>query len=131
MLSKGTRAIAVAFADTLFPADDDAPAGSQVIVDALEDLMAGMLDDERNQLVIGLNLLEMGALPVMRGRFSKLSPDKREKYLRDCASSRLELRRSLYGALRYLFANLYYSDERTWSHIHYAGPQVKREEVRP
>lgn len=121
------RAIVVAFADTLFPPAEDAPAGSAVLVEALEDLMAGMPEQDRSQLLIGLNLLEMGAVPIMRGRFSRLSPDERARYLRDCATSRITFRRSLYAGLRTLFANLYYSDERTWAHIHYAGPQVSRD----
>lgn len=124
MLSDRNRAIVEALADTLFPADDDAPAGSTIITDRLEDMMAGMPADDRGQLLMGLNLLEMGALPLHRGRFSKLEPSERERYLRGCMTSRITLRRSLYAGLRGLFANLYYSDERTWAHIHYAGPPL-------
>ncbi len=124
MLQRGPRAIVAAFADTLFPAEPDAPAGSEVVIDGLEDLMAGMLAEARSQLLMGLNLLDMGAVPLMRGRFCKLPRPKREQYLRSCATSRIALPRTLYASLRNLVATLYYADPRTWQHIQYSGPQI-------
>lgn len=121
------RAVVRALADTMFPAAPDAPPGGEVVPDALEDLAASMDPAAVRELGIALHLLELGALPLHGRRFTRLSPSKRERYLRGWMGSRLGFRRTVYRALRGLVANLYYADERTWAHLGYAGPKAWRE----
>ncbi len=119
-----SRLIVTAFADTLFPPGSDAPAGSVVVPDALEDLLASMDEGAVKQLGMALVLFEIGAVPLHGRRFSVVSAEGRERYLRGSMRSRLPLRRAIFRALRGLCANLYYADARTWPLIGYDGPPV-------
>lgn len=112
-----------ALADTFFPAAPDAPAGSEVVPDRLDDLLASMDPADVKQLAIGVSLIEHGAIARHGRRFSSLGPEARERYLLGWKRSRLAFRRLLYRALRNLVTNLYYADERTWDTIGYAGPR--------
>jgi len=76
------RPIVAAFADTLFPPEPDAPAGSAVVPDALEDLLASMDEAAVKRLGMALVLFEIGAVPLYGRRFSRLSAEGRERYLR-------------------------------------------------
>lgn len=115
-----------ALADTFFPPAPDAPAGSEVVPELLDDLLAGMDPEEVKQLGIGLALLDAGALPRYGRRFSRLGPADRVAYLTGWRGSRLHFRRNLYRVVRTLVTNLYYSDARSWPALGYAGPRVPR-----
>jgi hypothetical protein len=119
-----SRPIVAAFADTLFPLDPDAPAGSAVVPDALEDLLASMDEAAVKQLGMALVLFEIGAVPLYGRRFSKLSAERRERYVRGSMRSRFPVRRAIFRALRGLCASLYYADARSWPLIGYDGPPV-------
>lgn len=121
-----SRTVVAALADTLFPAGPDAPAGSVIVPDALDDLTASLPEDEVKELSMGLTMIELGAIPLHGRRFSKLGESARERYIAGWMRSRVPLRRTVYRALRVLFGNLYYADERTWALIGYDGPQVQR-----
>jgi len=131
MLSPSNRAVVVALSDTLFPPEPDAPGGSTIIPEALEDLMSGMDSENAKELVLGLQILEFGAVPLFRGRFSRLPAAQRDRYLRGWMTSRIPFRRTLYRGIRGLFMNLYYADERTWPLMGYAGPPLCRPEAPP
>jgi len=55
-------------------------------------------------------------------RFTKLSPDEQDAYLRDWATSHVETRRIAFQALKNLSVLGYYSQDATWKGIHYDGP---------
>ncbi|MFQ5417411.1 MAG: hypothetical protein ACE5FL_10240 [Myxococcota bacterium] len=59
-------------------------------------------------------------------RFTALSPDAQDDFLRACEHSRWLLRRRAYAGLRLLCLFFHYSDDRTWPSIGYAGPTVPR-----
>lgn len=111
-----------ALADTFFPPAPDAPSGSEVVPDRLDDLLASMDPADVKQLAIGVSLLEHGALPRYRRRFSALGPEDRERYLLGWKRSRIAFRRLLYRAVHNLVTNLYYADPRAWDAIGYGGP---------
>lgn len=119
-----SRPVVAAFADTLFPSDPDAPSGSAVVPDALEDLVASMEQTAVKQLGMALVLFEIGAVPLYGRRFSKLAAEQRERYVRGSMRSRFPVRRAIFRALRGLCANLYYADPRSWPLIGYDGPPV-------
>jgi len=118
--------IVAALADTLFPAEPDAPSGATIVPDALDDILAGMDPADVKQLQVALRLFELGAIPRHGRRFSKLAGPKRDRYVRSWMRSRLGLQRTIFRALRNLCANLYYADPRTWELLDYDGPQVER-----
>ena len=120
------RPVVAAFAEAMFPAEPDAPGGSDIVPDALEDLLASMDPADVKQLHVALRLFELGAIPRYGRRFTKLSADKQERYALAWMRSRLALQRTIFRALRGLCANLYYNDARTWTLLDYDGPMVKR-----
>ena len=60
------------------------------------------------------------------GRFTRLSPIKQDTYLMAMARSELSLKRDPVNGLRFLALFFYYTDERTWPSIGYAGPPAAR-----
>ena len=116
-----------ALADTLLPEDGDAPPGSAIVPEALEDLLASMDAADAKQLTTVLGVFEVGAIPLHGRRFTRLSPAARERYLRGWMTSRIAPRRQIYRALRNLFLNLYYGHPAAWPHLGYEGPPVAKE----
>jgi len=53
-----------------------------VVPDALEDLLASMDEAAVKRLGMALVLFEIGAVPLYGRRFSRLSAEGRERYLR-------------------------------------------------
>ena len=72
---------------------------------------------------------EVAALFRYGRTFSKLSDDKRFRYVDGWMRSRLAPRRIIYRALRVLCANAYYNDERVWPLLGYDGPLVGRKKA--
>lgn len=58
--------------------------------------------------------------------FTSLTPDERDDYLRDWATSRSDTRRLAFRALKNLSMLGYYSQDATWKGIHYDGPWAPR-----
>ena len=58
--------------------------------------------------------------------FTSLTPDERDDYLRDWATSRSDTRRLAFRALKNLSMLGYYSQDATWKGIHYDGPLAPR-----
>jgi hypothetical protein len=75
-----------------------------------------------------LTLFEYGPplLELQMGRFTGLSPEQQDDYLRGWASSRLQTRRLAFRALKNLAMLGYYTQDATWRPIHYDGPWVPR-----
>jgi len=59
-------------------------------------------------------------------RFTTLSAEEQDAYLRDWATSRVETRRIAFQALKNLSVLGYYAQDATWKGIHYDGPWVPR-----
>jgi hypothetical protein len=80
-------------------------------------------DDVKSALLV----LEHG--PLLDGyftRFTRLTAQTGDRYLRGVLASRLRFRRDALGGLRLLAAFFYYTDQRTWVDIGYTGPMAAR-----
>lgn len=72
-----------------------------------------------------LALLEnMPALDGMGPRFTGLNAKDKQVFLSNCVNAGPGLRRSAYNGVRFLIVFFYYTDDRTWPDIGYAGPLV-------
>lgn len=125
-LTETQQRVARALADTLFPADGELPAGGEVVPGSLEIFLERIAPEKRKGVLTALALFEHAGLFLFwGGRFSKLSAERRERYVKSWMTSRLALRRIIYRALRDTFAFLYYQDRKTWSGLGYPGPPVE------
>lgn len=129
-ISPRQREIVAALGDAFFPsiADDD-PAGSEILPDRFERFFETLTAEQQKGLGTALGLVQLAAIPLQGKRFTRLSPERRERYLIGWRTSRLAVRKLVYRGLRDMLAMLYYQDERTWHSIGYVGPQVGREVV--
>ena len=74
-----------------------------------------------------LTLIEYGPwLDLQPRRFTALGTEAQDDFLRSCEGSRWLLRRQAYAGLRLLCLFFYYSDDRSWPGVGYAGPTVVR-----
>lgn len=76
-------------------------------------------------ITASLTLLEHW--PIVQGygaRFSALRASDQTAFLSACANGGPGLTRSAFAGVRFLVIFFYYSDERTWPGIGYAGPQI-------
>lgn len=64
-------------------------------------------------------------------RFTGMSPDEQDDYIRGWANSRFQTRRLAFRALKNLAMLGYYTQDVTWRGIHYDGPWVPRQRRRP
>jgi hypothetical protein len=73
-----------------------------------------------------ITLFEWGppVLQLKLHRFTRLAPDAQDDYIRDWATSRVDTRRIAFQALKNLSVLGYYSQDATWTGIHYDGPWV-------
>jgi hypothetical protein len=119
-----------ALGDTLFPSTGpDDPAGGDIVPGGVDALLAGMDADTVKKLGAVVSAFEVAALFRYGRTFSKLSDDKRFRYVDGWMRSRLAPRRIIYRALRVLCANAYYNDERVWPLLGYDGPLVGRKKA--
>jgi len=124
-LTEKQHRIARVLADTLFPGDAKLPAGGEIIPGNLESFLEKIDPEGGKKLMTVLSLFEYAALCMFYGgRFTRLSAERRERYVETWMRSRIATRRIIYRALRDTFAFLYYQDPRTWDGIGYAGPPV-------
>lgn len=124
-ISPRQREIVAALGDTFFPsiAEGD-PAGSEILPDRFDTFFGTLTSEQQKGLGTALALVQLAAVPLRGKRFTRLAPESREKYLIGWRTSRLAVRKMVYRALRDTLAMLYYQDDRTWTSIGYAGPQV-------
>ncbi len=82
----------------------------------------------QTQLSWLITLFEWGppVLQLKLHRFSKLSPQEQDAYLRDWATSSIATRRIAFQALKNLSFLGYYAQDATWKGIHYDGPWAPR-----
>jgi choline dehydrogenase-like flavoprotein len=101
------------------------------VVDAALPLIRRLRPLDRVLLRGLLRGIEYGA-PIFTGsphRFTRLSPEKQEDYLRGWAQSRLELRRQGIASLKALIMIAYYGREEAWEAVGYSGPWLGRVHV--
>ncbi|MCA9522898.1 MAG: hypothetical protein KC609_18110 [Myxococcales bacterium] len=124
-LSESQQTVARVLADTLFPGGDALPAGGAIVPENLASFLETIAPEKKKGLLTALSLFEYAALILLYGgRFSRLSDERRERYVESWMRSRIATRRIIYRALRDTFAFLYYQDPRTWEGIAYPGPPV-------
>ncbi len=105
--------------------DAGAPAVDDVgALDTIDTLCRGLDPELVSPLRIALRLVEWGPFVFDRrlSRFSQLSPERQDASLTGWMTSRFEVRRLVFYALRNLAMIGYYSQPQTWSSIDYRGP---------
>lgn len=112
-----------------FTGDPAMPAFHETAALKTIDQALRMVDDNiREQIGWLLWLFDYGP-PVFSfrfARFTSLSPEEQDEYIRGWALSRLGVRRIGFQALKNLVMLGYYSQDATWKGIHYRGPWVPR-----
>jgi hypothetical protein len=112
----------------------DAPAlGETGSIEVIDRICAGLDPGVSGVLPNLLRLVEWGPLlfDFTPTRFSKMSDAEKDASLRAWMTSRLDLRRRAFYALRNLSYLGYYSQDATWGLIGYQGPFVLPEETPP
>lgn len=107
----------------------DAPRVRDTRAVATIDALCRGLDPEVSGLLpFALRLVEWSPLlfDLRFSRFTKLSPDAQDATLRSWMRSRLELRRTVFLALRNLCFMGWYSQPEVWPLIGYQGPLLRR-----
>ena len=99
----------------------------------IDALCAGLDPAITGPLPLLLRLVDWGPFlfELRFARFRELGPAEQDEALRGWMTSRLELRRLGFAALRNLSFVGYWSDERTWPLIGYRGPLIGREGTGP
>lgn len=114
--------------ERVLPAKDSSDPGRP---DAREARIAQRIDKEltfhhpRMQRDVELALLFLehgGLLHASTTRFTRLSPDRQDALLQKMLEG-LSFERQAINALKVLALFFYYADDRTWSGVHYDGPQ--------
>lgn len=133
--------VLTALVDTFLPAvtgEDGGtayPAASTVGVDrAVAEMVAGLPTVERREFATLLRAVESPFVNLLLTgrptRFTRLSPPRREEYLRGWSRSRLAVKRQGFHAVKRLAASLYYSRPTSegshplWQRIHYEPPPL-------
>jgi hypothetical protein len=112
----------------------DAPAVRETgSIQVIDRICAGLDPGVSGVLPNLLRLVEWGPLlfDFTPTRFSKMSDAEKDASLRAWMTSRLDLRRRAFYALRNLSYLGYYSQDATWGLIGYQGPFVLPEETPP
>ncbi|HEX2568825.1 MAG TPA: gluconate 2-dehydrogenase subunit 3 family protein [Polyangia bacterium] len=110
----------------LAPDEAGAPAPDEIGVGLNVDRYLGELDPSLvGQLQALLHLVEHGS--SLRGRFTRLSPEAQDEILATWESSRLDVRRQGFQALKTLAVLGYYDDPRTFALLGYPGPLLPLE----
>jgi hypothetical protein len=110
------------------------PDASQVDVAANIDRLVSTWDAEaQRQLRTMLRLFEHGTylFDLQRKRFTRLSGEQQDLYLRGWMNSTLGIRRAVFRAIKALVALGFYQDPRVWRRLGYDGPWLGRVYVAP
>ena len=128
MLSPTEFVVMQAAARRILASDDsNAPSPDELEVALHVDAYLQNLDGPlRGDVRALLQLLEHGGglFRFSFSRFSKMSESEQDATLRDWESSRLDVRRQGFQALRTLAFMGYWRDDKTWPLIGYTGPMV-------
>ncbi|HEX6134332.1 MAG TPA: twin-arginine translocation signal domain-containing protein [Longimicrobiales bacterium] len=117
-------AVARAAADAMLV---DVPVAPEAVASAIDTELAVAGDPMRTDMKTVLSLMEHGTLLSFRGRrFSALSADARRAVLEDWATSRLNLRRAAFQALKGFVVFFAYIDDSTRGLTGFPGPWPER-----
>ncbi len=110
--------------------EPDAPRVRDTRAVATVDALAGSLDPAiTGPLPLLIRLVEWGPLlfELRLARFTNLSDEDKDASLRGWMTSRLEIRRLAFMALKNLAMLGWYSQDESWAAVGYAGPLLRRE----
>jgi hypothetical protein len=114
-----------AVARRILASDGPAPSCDEVEAPLHADAYLARLDEAlRSDLRALLHLFEHGS--SLKGRFTRMSGEQQDRVLAAWESSGSGLKRRGFQALKTLCLFGYWRDDRTWPHIGYSGPTVKR-----
>jgi len=116
-----------ALADAMITAAPGAPTAAQAMVARRLDRELAFHHGGKLVSDIKASLALMEFLPVieMKGaRFTELSSADAARFLESCGRSSWSLARLSYAGIKFALMFFYYSDDRTWRSIGYAGPMV-------
>lgn len=131
VLTRREYSILAALADTICPSTGpDVPAPGKLDVARRIDEMFSRRDAQMQKefrTLVGMfdNALFSFLLEGRITPFTKLSPEARARSLSNWEHSGLELKRTIFIALRRLTGMIYYSFPETWKHIGYEGPPTE------
>jgi len=102
-------------------------------ISRLDSLLAQLPEEIRQQFSLLLNFFEHAPPLFGKGisRFTKLSPQKQERYLLSWRDSSLSFRKMAFGALKMFVQLAYYAGDATWKVLGYDGPWVGRIPIDP
>lgn len=80
-----------------------------------------MVDDIKASLAL---LENMSVIDGLGPRFTALDDADKQTFLANCVNAGPGLRRAAYNGIRFLVVFFYYTDDRTWPGIGYAGPMM-------
>jgi hypothetical protein len=102
--------------------------GETRAMETIDQALRQLDPDVQSQLSWLITLFQWGP-PLFQfklHRFTGLSPQDQDAYIRDWATSGVETRRLAFQALKNLSVLGYYSQDATWKGIHYDGPWAPR-----
>jgi hypothetical protein len=105
----------------------DVPASPDAVAAGIDEELALVGEPVRTDMKTVLSLMEHGTLLSLRGkRFSALSPDARRAVLEDWATSRFNLRRAAFQALKGFVIFFAYIDDSTRAITRFPGAWPER-----
>ncbi len=127
VLTVGELAILKTLADAVVEPASGAPTADQA--ETARRIDRELFFHRRTKLVsdvrLSLSLIEWLPVAGFAGRkFTALSAADKALFLRGCETSRWSIRSQAFSGLKFLIFFFYYSDDRTWPSIGYAGPTV-------
>ncbi len=127
VLTPEEATVILAVADRLVPPRRGFPRPVEVEVPRKVDAIVAMAQPAvRHELrqLIGLFESSLAGLVLdgLPGTFSGASPEAQDRRLRDWATSRIEVRRTGFRALKKLVYAAYYASPETWPAVGYPGP---------
>ncbi len=130
LLSPDETEVLTQIVERMVDSDDPrAPAVRETGAIAAIDRLLGQLDPAlTSDLPLALHLFEWGPIvfDLTFSRFTRMSAAEQDASIRCWMTSRLELRRQGYAALRNLAFIGYYSQDAAWRGIGYQGPLIAR-----
>ncbi len=121
-------AVISAFADRIIPRGGPYEIGALdvKVVEFFDEFAASDYPEVQKDFKSVITLLEHGApfLDFKFKRFSQMTTDEQDEYLKGWESSKLALLRGAFVGLKKLCMMGYYSNEQVWPHIRYDGPSV-------
>ncbi|MCB0219512.1 MAG: GMC family oxidoreductase [Chrysiogenetes bacterium] len=134
VLSDKQHAILSAISRAIIGAPEDFPDPVESgTVARLDGILSQLPEEIRDQFKLLLNFFEH-ATPIFGaglGRFTSLSPERQEKYVRSWMESLLRFRQMAFAALKMFVQLSYYAGDKTWRALRYDGPWVGRFEIDP